>query len=87
MIQPKPLNNLVLIDRAKNPTTSEGGIVFPSSDEPQQSFGTVLAIGDKVTAPVQVDDVVLFSRYSGTEASFQGKDYLLLREEEMMATV
>ena len=87
MNQPKPLNNLVLIDRASNPSTSEGGIVLPSTDEPQQSFGVVLDVGDKVTAPVTAGDTVLFSRYSGTEVTFQGKLYVLMREEELLATV
>ena len=87
MTQPKPLNNLVLVDRASNPNTSEGGIVLPSTDEPQQSYGTVLDVGDKVTAPVKVGDTVLFSRYSGTEVTFQGTLFVLMREEELLATV
>ena len=85
--QPKPLNNLVLVDRASNPSKSEGGIVLPSTDEPQQSFGTVLDVGDKVTAPVSEGDTVLFSRYSGTEVTFQGTTYVLMREEDLLATV
>ncbi|MGI9278236.1 MAG: co-chaperone GroES [Endozoicomonas sp.] len=87
MTQPKPLNNLVLVDRASNPTTSEGGIVLPSKDEPQQCHGIVLGTGAKVTEPINEGDTVLFSRYSGTELTFQGKTYVLIREEELLATV
>lgn len=87
MSQPKPLNNFVLVKRASNPQTSEGGIVLPSTDEPQQSFGTVLDKGEKVSSPVKAGDTVLFSRYSGTEVTFQGETFVLMRDEELLATV
>ncbi|WP_067519604.1 co-chaperone GroES [Endozoicomonas ascidiicola] len=87
MSQPKPLNNLVLVDRASNPQTSEGGIALPTTDEPQQFHGKVLDIGHKVSAPLVAGDTVLFSRYSGTEVKYEGQSFLLVREEDLLATV
>ena len=82
----KPLNDQVLIARADNPSTSEGGIVLPQTDEPMNGYGVVLAVGEKVDLPIKPEDTVLFSRYAGTEVTYQGETFLLVPGHDLLAT-
>jgi chaperonin GroES len=77
----KPTDDHVLIERETEQTTTESGLVLPTSGE-KPPMGYVRAKGDKATQ-VKVGDKVVFGKYKGEEITLQGKDYLILRELEI----
>jgi len=86
----KPLADRVLVQPAPAEETSKGGIIIPESAKEKQQKGTIIAIGTgKVDEPltVKVGDSVLYGKYSGTEISFEGEDYLIMRESDIFAII
>lgn len=91
----RPLHDRVLVRRAEEETTTAGGLVLPGSASEKPVTGTVIAVGngkvlnDGTTHPldVKVGDTVLFGKYSGTEVKFDGEEYLVMREEDIMGVV
>ena len=90
----RPLNDRVLVKRDLKSTTTAGGIYIPSSvDKPIKGVvidvgtGKVLADGTVSLMEVTVGDIVLFGKTSGTEVEVDGEEFLILREEEIMAIV
>jgi len=91
----RPLHDRVVVRRMEEERTSTGGIVIPDSATEKPIQGEVLAIGNgKIldsgeTRPldVKVGDRVLFGKYSGTEVKLEGKDLLVMREEDIMGVI
>ena len=86
----KPLADRVLIETAEAETTTASGIIIPDSAKEKPQKGTVVAVGPgKVDEPltVKVGDTVLYGKYSGTELSHEGKDYLIMKESDIYAIV
>lgn len=91
----KPLYDRVVIKRVEEEKLSAGGIVIPDSATEKPIKGNVIAVGDgkaldngSVRAPkVKVGDQVLFGKYSGTEVKLDGTDYLVVKEEDIFATL
>lgn len=89
----RPLHDRVVVKRWEEEKTSPGGIVIPDSAAEKPIKGEVVAVGNgKVldsgeTRPLGVStgDKVLFGKYSGTEVKVEGTDYLVLREDDIMA--
>jgi len=91
----KPLSDRVVVEPIEKDEISAGGIALPETakEEPQQ--GTVVAIGpgkrdgngQRITMDVAIDDKVLFSRYGGSSLKHEGKEYLILREDEILAII
>ena len=86
----RPLADRVLVKRTDEEQTTEGGIVLPGSAAEKPSQGEVVAVGpgkkDEPTT-VAVDDTVLYGKYSGTEITIDGIDYLIMRESDILAIV
>lgn len=90
----RPLHDRVLIERIEEEVTS-GGIVIPDNAKEKPSRGKIIAVGngkrqdngDVVAMDVKVGDVVLFGKYSGTEVKVEGKDMVVMREEDIMGVV
>lgn len=89
----RPLHDRVLIER-KEEEVSAGGIVIPDNAKEKPSRGNVVAAGNgkvvdgKLQAlDVKVGDEVLFGKYGGTEVKVEGKEYVVLREEDIMGIV
>ncbi len=90
----KPLGNRVLVERLEAETV-KGGIILPDSAKKKQEKAKVVAVGagkvggdGKVTAaPVKVGEVVLMEQYSGQEISLDGKEYFILRGDDIIAIV
>ena len=88
----RPLGNRVLIKRVKNEEKTASGLYIPDSAQEKAQQGAVLAVGpgsrdaagNVIPMQVQVDDVIYFGKYSGTEA---GDDYLILREDEILGVI
>jgi chaperonin GroES len=89
----KPLSNRVLVQRITDAPKHPMGIILPSTPAEDQIEGTVLAVGPgrlldngTVIAPVvAVGDRILFTKFSGAEVRHEDKDYLILREDDIMA--
>ncbi|TCP28490.1 chaperonin GroES [Tenacibaculum skagerrakense] len=86
----KPLADRVLVEPAAAETTTASGIIIPDNAKEKPQKGTIVAIGTgKKDEPltVKVGDTVLYGKYSGTELKFEGKDYLMMRESDIMAII
>ncbi|AJD90171.1 molecular chaperone GroES [Jeotgalibacillus alimentarius] len=91
----KPLGDRVVIELVESEDKTSSGIVLPDSakEKPQEGkivavgTGRVLENGERVELEVSVDDRILFSKYAGTEVKYQGTEYLILRESDILAVV
>lgn len=86
----KPLADRVLVEPAAAEQKTAGGIIIPDTAKEKPQKGTVVAIGTgKKDEPliVKVGDQVLYGKYSGTEINIEGKDYLIMRESDILAVI
>ena len=91
----KPLYDRVLVKRIESEQKSAGGIIIPDTAQEKTQIGVVEAVGEgKLLADgkirplnVTVGDKVIFGKYSGTEFKFDGQEYLISREEELLGIV
>ncbi len=91
----KPLGNRVLVKRLEAEDALKGGIILPDTAKKKQEKATVLAIGEgkrdkdgNVTpVPVNVGDVVLIDKYSGTEVTIEDEEYIIVRSDDLIAIV
>ncbi len=86
----KPLADRVLVEPAAAETTTASGIIIPDNAKEKPQKGTIVAVGTgKKDEPltVKVGDTILYGKYSGTELKFEGKDYLMMRESDIMAII
>ncbi len=84
----KPLADRVLVEPAAAEEKTAFGIIIPDTAKEKPQRGTVVAVGSgKKDEPmtVQVGDTVLYGKYSGTEISVEGKDFLIMRESDIFA--
>ncbi len=84
----KPLADRVLVQPAAAEEKTASGIIIPDTAKEKPQKGIVIAAGpgkkDEPTS-VKVGDTVLYGKYSGTEVSVEGKDYLIMRESDIFA--
>lgn len=86
----KPLADRVIVKPAAAEEKTAGGIIIPDTAKEKPQRGTVVAAGPgKKDEPVTVavGDTVLYGKYSGTEISIEGDDYLIMRESDILAIV
>lgn len=86
----KPLADRVLIEAAAAEEKTASGIIIPDTAKEKPQKGIVVAVGNgKKDEPmtVKVGDTVLYGKYSGTELSVEGKEYLIMREADIYAIV
>lgn len=86
----KPLADRVLIQPSAAEQKTAGGIIIPDTAKEKPQRGTVVAIGPgKKDEPltVKVGDLVLYGKYSGTEITIEGSDYLIMRESDIVAVI
>ena len=86
----KPLSDRVLVEPAAAETTTASGIIIPDTAKEKPQKGTVVAVGNgKKDEPltVKIGDTVLYGKYSGTELTIEGKDYLIMKESDIFAIV
>ena len=94
-MQVKPLQDRVLIERLEEETKTAGGIIIPDSNKEKPVQGKVISVGtgyrnqDGSTSSLEVKagDVVLFGKYSGTEVKVEGKDLLIMREDDILGVM
>ncbi len=84
----KPLADRVLVEPAPAEEKTASGIIIPDTAKEKPQRGVIVAVGPgKKDEPLTVNtgDTVLYGKYSGTEVSFEGKDYLIMRESDIFA--
>lgn len=86
----KPMADRVLIEPAAAETKTESGIYIPDTAKEKPQQGTVVAVGKGTKdheMTVKEKDTVLYGKFSGTELKLDGKDYLIMREDEILGTL
>ena len=91
----KPLSDLVVVEPAPDEDVSTGGIILPDTAQEKPQQGTVVAAGPgkvsdsgkNVAMEVKKGDRILYGKYSGTEFSFEGTEYLIMRESDILAVL
>ena len=89
----KPLGERVVIEVAESDVTTASGIVLPDTAKEKPQKGKVVAVGtgkllesgERAEMEVKVGDGVVFSKYSGSEIQVDDKDYLIVRESDILA--
>ena len=89
-----PLHDRVLVRRLEEKDTAKGGIIIPDTAKEKPQEGEVVAIGAgkmekgrRVPLDVSVGDRILFGKYTGNDIKIEDQEYLILREEEILAKV
>lgn len=90
----KPLGDRVVIKAVEREEKTASGIVLPDTAKEKPQEGEVIAVGagryedgKRIPLDVQVGDRVIFSKYAGTEVKFDNVEYLILRENDILAVV
>ena len=91
----KPLGDRIVVKRVEAEQMTEGGIVLPDSAKEKPKEGKVLALGDgrllddgtRASFQVKKNDRIIFTSYAGTEVTVDGKEYLVMSENDVLAIV
>jgi chaperonin GroES len=91
----KPLEDKILVKANEAETTTASGLVIPDTAKEKPQEGTVIAVGagrisesgDRIPVDVKEGDVVIYSKYGGTEIKHGGEEYLLLSARDVLAVI
>ncbi|GAB6932653.1 MAG TPA: co-chaperone GroES [Calditerricola sp.] len=90
----KPLGDHVVVEPKEREEKTQSGIVLPETAKEKPQEGVVVAVGsgriekgERIPLEVKVGDRVIFSKYAGTEVKYEGKEYIILRESDILAVI
>jgi chaperonin GroES len=91
----KPLQDRVLVKRVAEKETVKGGIIIPDTAKEKPMEGEIISVGggkvkedgSKQPLDVKKGDLVLFSKYAGTEVKIDGQEYLIMREDDILGII
>lgn len=86
----KPINDRVVVKPAQADEKTSGGIIIPDTAKEKPQKGEIIAVGpgkDGNLMTVQIGDKVLYGKYSGQELHFEGHDYLIMREDDILVVL
>ena len=90
----RPLGDRVVIKRVEAEETTKGGIILTSAAKEKPQMAEVIAVGPggivdgkEVKMELKAGDKVIFSKYAGSEVKFEGQEYIILSEKEILAVV
>jgi chaperonin GroES len=91
----RPLHDRILVQRTEEEEQKVGGIIIPDSAKEKPQQGKVAAVGagkadkdgKRIPLDVKEGDTILFGKYSGQEVRVDGEDYLIMREDEVLAVL
>jgi chaperonin GroES len=91
----KPLGDRVIIELIESEDKTASGIVLPDTAKEKPQEGKVIAVGtgrvldngERVSLEVAQGDRIIFSKYAGTEVKYEGNEYLILRESDILAII
>ena len=89
----RPLHDRILVEREEEKEVKKGGIIIPDTAKEKPQEGKVIAVGNgrvnedgkKIPLDVKAGDKILFGKYSGSEVKLDDEEYLILREEDVLA--
>ncbi len=89
----RPLHDRILVERVEEGEVKKGGIIIPDTAKEKPQEAKVIAVGNgkvtedgkKIPLDVKAGDRILFGKYSGSEVKIEDKEYLILREEDVLA--
>ena len=89
----RPLHDRILVERLEEKEVKKGGIIIPDTAKEKPQEARVIAVGNgkvgedgkKIPLDVKAGDKILFGKYSGSEVKIDDKEYLILREEDVLA--
>jgi chaperonin GroES len=95
MMNLTPLHDRVIVKPAEPEETTKGGIIIPDTAKEKPMQGEIIAVGEgriaddgkKIPMCVKKGDKVLYGKYSGTEVTIDGEDYLIMREADILAVI
>ncbi len=91
----KPLHDRILVERLQEEEKTKGGLFIPDSAKEKPMQGKIVAAGNgritedgkKIPMDVNVGDIVLFAKYSGNDVKIDDKEYLIMKEDDILAIV
>lgn len=91
----KPLHDRILVERIEEEEKKKGGIIIPDTAKEKPQQGKVVAVGSgrkdesgkRIPMDVKKGNIILFGKYAGTEITIKDKEYLILREEDVLGIV
>jgi chaperonin GroES len=91
----RPLHDRILVKRQEEQETMRGGIIIPDTAKEKPQEGKVVAVGlgkvgddgKRIALDVKAGDRILFGKYSGSEVKIEDEEYLILREEDVLAVL
>jgi len=94
-MQLKPLGDRIVVEQLEAEAKTKGGIIIPDTAKEKPQEGKVIAIGKGrvdnngklIPMEVKVGDKVLYGKYAGTEITLDGNEYMILREEDVLAVI
>ena len=89
----RPLHDRILVERLEEKEVKKGGIIIPDTAKEKPQEAKVIAVGNgkvgddgkKIPLDVKAGDKILFGKYSGSEVKIDDKEYLIMREEDVLA--
>ncbi|HDP75552.1 MAG TPA: co-chaperone GroES [Bacteroidales bacterium] len=89
-VKVKPLADRVLVEPMEAEEKTSSGIYIPDTAKEKPQKGTIIAVGPgtkDINMEVKVGDVVLYGKYAGTEITIDGKDYLIMKQSDILAVI
>jgi chaperonin GroES len=91
----RPLQDRILVKRVEEEEKTKGGIIIPDTAKEKPAEGKVMEVGKgkldesgkRIPPEVKKGDRILFGKYSGTEVKIEGKEYLIMREEDVLGII
>jgi chaperonin GroES len=91
----RPLQDRILVTRVKEEEKTKGGIIIPDTAKEKPAEGKVTAVGNgkvgedgkRVKLEIKKGDRILFGKYSGTEVTIEGQEYLIMREDDVLGVI
>ncbi|AJF05519.1 co-chaperone GroES [Geoalkalibacter subterraneus] len=91
----RPLQDRIIVERVEEETTTASGIIIPDTAKEKPQEGKVIAVGNGkktedgkvIPLDVKVGDKVLFGKYAGTEIKIKGKEYMMMREDDILGII
>jgi chaperonin GroES len=91
----RPLQDRILVQRVAEEEKTKGGIIIPDTAKEKPAEGKIVSVGKgkldengkRIAPEVKKGDRILFGKYSGTEVKIEGKEYLIMREEDVLGII
>jgi len=84
----KPLGERVILQEVEVESKTKSGIILPDEAKEKPQYAEVVALGDKIeNAGIDIHSKVVYKKYSGTEINLDGKDYIIIELEDLLAVI